>query len=120
VRRSRWKNIIDQCQNRPEGTSAKQWLNDNSISEKSYYYWLRQLRIETYEQVKATQKLPLVQNPGQVTFAEIPISMTNTFDEAASMNRPAAVIKTSTATIALFNEISDQLLSKILQEVSHA
>lgn len=120
VRRSRWKNIIEQCQNRPKGMSAKQWLNDNSINEKSYYYWLRQLRKEAYEQLKATQELPLVQNPGQVTFAEIPISVANTFDEPSSMNHPAAVIKTSTATIALSNEISDRLLSKILQEVSHA
>jgi putative transposase len=120
VRRSHWKNIIVQCQNRPEGISVKQWLSDNSISEKSYYYWLRQIRIEAYKQVKVTPELPLVQNPRQVDFAEIPISKTNTFNEPSSMIHPAAIIKTSTATIALSNEISDRLLSMILREVSHA
>jgi putative transposase len=120
LRRSHWKNIIEQCQNRPEGISAKQWLSNNSISEKSYYYWLRQIRIEAYEQVKVAPELALVQNSRQVAFAEIPILKPNTFNELSSMNHPAAIIKTSTATIALSNEISDRLLSMILQEVSHA
>ena len=38
VRSSQWLEIITQCQNRPEGTTAKQWMDDNGISEKSYYY----------------------------------------------------------------------------------
>lgn len=44
VRSSQWLKIITQCQNRPEGTTAKQWMADNGISEKSYYYWLRKFR----------------------------------------------------------------------------
>ena len=39
-----WKSIIEQCQSRPEGMSAKQCLRDNEIPEKQYYYWLRKLR----------------------------------------------------------------------------
>ena len=38
VRRSNWIKIIRQCQDRPAGTTAKQWLAENDISEKSYYY----------------------------------------------------------------------------------
>lgn len=38
VRISHWKNVIRQCQQRPEGISAKSWLQDNGISEMSYYY----------------------------------------------------------------------------------
>lgn len=44
VRGSQWLEIITQCQNRPEGTTAKQWMADNGINEKSYYYWLRKFR----------------------------------------------------------------------------
>jgi hypothetical protein len=40
IRRTNWRNIISQCQERPAGVSAKQWLSDNGIREKSYYYWL--------------------------------------------------------------------------------
>ncbi len=38
IRSSKWKGIIMQCQNRPVEMSAKQWMAENHISEKSYYY----------------------------------------------------------------------------------
>ena len=38
VRNSRWKDLILQCQSRPAGMSAKQWMTENQVSEKSYYY----------------------------------------------------------------------------------
>ena len=34
-----WKNIIDQCLQRPEGMTVKQWLDENSICEQTYYHW---------------------------------------------------------------------------------
>ena len=37
VRRSNWINIIRQCQGRPAGTTAKQWLAENDISEKNFH-----------------------------------------------------------------------------------
>ena len=40
VRKQSWKNIITQCMPRPEGMTAKQWLDANGISEQPYYYWL--------------------------------------------------------------------------------
>lgn len=46
VRRTNWLNIIEQCQQRPENMTVKQWLADNGIKEKSYYYWLRKFRKE--------------------------------------------------------------------------
>ena len=86
VRLANWTKIIEQCNNRPAGTTAKQWLSDNGISDKSYYYWLRKLRQEAY--ANAEKKFPAV-TPSQeqqpaVTFAEIPLpnqqnSMTDTF-----------------------------------------
>ena len=52
VRRTNWLNIIEQCQKRPENMTVKQWLADNGIKEKSYYYWLRKFRKEAYEQMQ--------------------------------------------------------------------
>lgn len=51
IRRRNWMNIINQCKNRPADITAKQWLADNGISDKSYYYWLRKIRLEAYEQL---------------------------------------------------------------------
>ena len=40
VHKSNWISIIQQCQDRPPSTTAKQRLAENDISKKSYYYWL--------------------------------------------------------------------------------
>ena len=69
VRRSNWINIIRQCQDRPAGTTAKQWLVENDISEKSYYYWLRKIRREVCEQ----EELQKVTDPSALSFVEIPV-----------------------------------------------
>ena len=44
VRLANWKNIVEQCNNRPKGTTIKQWLTEHEINDKTYYYWLRRLR----------------------------------------------------------------------------
>jgi hypothetical protein len=50
VRTADWVSIIKQCQNRPEGQTAKQWLEENGISSKKYYYWLRKIRNQVYNE----------------------------------------------------------------------
>ena len=120
VRLSYWKDIIEQCHARPDGMTAKMWLENNDISVKSYYYWQRKLRNNAYDQMKGSD-VPAVQKSSQVAFAEIPVTLSNSNDEiSSSIIQPVAVIKTPAATIALSNEISDRILSRILQEVSHA
>ena len=37
VRKQRWKNIIGQCLQRPEGMTVKQWLDENNICKQTYY-----------------------------------------------------------------------------------
>lgn len=122
VRRATWHNVIKQCQKRPEHTTIKQWCLDNDISEKSYYYWLRKFRKE------AAQQMPVpttVQNPSPVTFAEIPfVSSCDTYTKAGADAtlpvHPTAVLRHKDLTIAVTNDISDSLLSRIIREVSHA
>ena len=85
VRRSNWINIIRQCQDRPAGTTAKQWLAENDISEKSYYYWLRKIRREVREQ----EGLQEVTNPSALSFVEIPVK--TALDTAPVPTVPAAM-----------------------------
>ena len=51
VRCTQWLEIVTQCQNRSEETTVKQWLSDNGIKEKAYYYWLRKFRKQAYAQM---------------------------------------------------------------------
>ncbi len=63
VRCANWLNIINQCQERPANVTVHQWLKDNDIKEKSYYYWLRKFRKESYDQMQ----IPTVtENPTEI------------------------------------------------------
>lgn len=44
VRLAQWMQIVEAYNRRPEGMTAKQWPNDNNISEKRYYYLQRRVR----------------------------------------------------------------------------
>lgn len=125
VRSSQWLEIITQCQNRPEGTTAKQWMADNGISEKSYYYWLRKFRKQACSQMTETSTAISVGN--EISFAEVSISPKRsaniaafTLENSVEAIRPVAVIKNANISIALTNEISEGLLSRILLEAAHA
>lgn len=125
VRSSQWLEIITQCQIRPQGTTAKQWMADNGISEKSYYYWLRKFRKQAYSQM--TETSTAISAGKEISFAEVSISPKQSANVAAftpessvEVIRPVAVIKNANISIALTNEISEDLLSRILLEVGHA
>ena len=118
VRLANWKTIVDECNNRPEGMSAKQWLSENNISEKTYYYWLRRIRREACSQLQP--KLPMTAEPAIpiVSFAEIPIP-----DASKSEDVPFkadVVIRTSSFVISIANSASESLLSKVLGGISYA
>ena len=36
LRLNNWRAIIDSCQARPDGQTARQWLAENNVSEKQY------------------------------------------------------------------------------------
>jgi len=124
VRMEYWKNIITQCQNRPEGQSAKQWMDANGICEGTYYLWQKRIRQQTYEQmVENKPLLPTTKKTEEITFAELPIPQTKNVPKAdlpESAIPPVAVIKTQNFSVALSADIPDALLVKILQEVAHA
>ena len=120
VRRANWLTIVNQCQTRPSGTSVREWLAKNDIKEKAYYYWLRKFRKEAYHQMQ----LPATATTTEVAFAEVtipvPIVDSDVTTENVPVNSPSAVIKYFGLTIELSNNISEGLLSRLLQEVIHA
>lgn len=121
VRLQHWKNIICQCQCRPKEQAAKQWVDENGISEQTYYRWQRTIRQEAFTEMTAAEKVPAA--PSQdtdVSFVEVPAH--KAMPVMAPADRPAAsaVIRTDAFTIELTDSISDRLLSAILREVSHA
>ena len=119
VRRANWLNIIKQCQERPANVTVRQWLKDNDIKEKSYYYWLRKFRKESYDQMQ----LPAAtEEPAEVSFVEFAAhtseKVVSTQDSLNSTT--TAVIRHGAITLEISNAISEEVLSLLLKEVIHA
>ena len=93
VRLQHWKNIISQCQARPSGQTAKQWLAENGICEQTYYLWQRRIRQETYELMTASAEvIPISPEKEEISFAEIPYKTSNT--SSGNVAGPAAKLNT--------------------------
>lgn len=119
IRLAHWKQIIEQCQSRPKAQTAKQWLAEHDISDKAYYYWLRKIRRTIYDQSVAGGTLSVVSQEQELSFAQMPDSYLKEYPSSFSF-APVAVIKTPAVTLAVSNEISDQLLNRLMKAVSHA
>ncbi len=117
VRRASWLKTIAECQQRPVNVSVKQWLADNGVKEKAYYYWLRKFRREACKQIQ----LPVAAPPAEVAFAEFPIPATaSTPVRPTADNNTVAVISANGITVEISNSISEPLLCMLLREVAHA
>lgn len=123
VRLQYWKNIISQCQNRPEGQTAKAWLKENGICEQTYYLWQRKIRQSAYELMSVSERQVSVTRKEEISFAEIPVFPVADSEKIQQVEpgiAPVAVIKTSSFSIAISADIPEVLLSRILKEVPHA
>jgi putative transposase len=126
VRLSHWKNVIQQCQARPEGVTAKQWLQENGIPNKQYYYWLRRVRRDLYQQTAHAAVMTVPMSPSaqkgseDIAFAEIPAASFLTEAEGSEAFKPDIIIRTDTAVVAVSNSASKSLLRIVMKAVSHA
>lgn len=103
VRRANWLNIINQCQERPANVTVRQWLKDNDINEKSYYYWLRKFRKELYDQMQ----IPAVtENPTEISFFELaaPASEKVASIHESTNSTTTAIIRHGAVTLEISND----------------
>ena len=114
VRRASWFNTIQACQQRPDGITAKQWLTDNRISVKSYYYWFRKFRKEIVSQTELLAPAVHSGDNTSVTFTEIPSTAFLKHESSA------VVLRIGAARIELSEDISDTMLIRILKAVRYA
>ena len=118
VRRTQWLSIINACQSRPEGTTVKSWLAENSVKEKAYYYWLRKFRKEAYAKIDSnpSRQLPA----SEVSFVELSVSEPDHNTGFQLAFNPDAIIKSGNCVIALSNSVSESLLKGIVEGLCNA
>ena len=115
IRRQQWLGIVNACQARTEGVTVKQWLKDNGVKEKAYYYWLRKFRRESFE------NLNTISAENKVSFAEILLQNEPKCNGPIDSGFKAdAIIKTESCVIALSNTASESLIRIIMEGLSHA
>ena len=119
VRSKHWGEIIAQCQAKPEGVSTKQWLKENDIKEKAYYYWLRKFRKQAYEMIQTDQPADSNAQVNGVSFYEIP-SVLQTAEAKKDCAEPDAVIDINGVRVELFNSASESLIRNIVAGARHA
>lgn len=119
IRMEHWKSVIQQCQSRPTGQTAKDWMIENGISDKQYYYWLRKIRKEAYELMK-TDSLPAPENTGKPAFVELPSYPQDCSWSESTAFHPDAVIQIGNTTVAVSNSVSSELLDRIVEVMNHA
>lgn len=114
VRHANWLNIINQCQERPANITVRQWLKDNNIKEKSYYYWLCKFRKESYDQM---QLLAVTEEPAEISFVEFaaPTSKKAVATQDSLNSTTTAVIRHGAITLEISNDISEAVLSMLLK-----
>lgn len=122
VRLAQWAEIIRNCQLRPEGQSVKDWVADNGMNIKTYYYWQRRVRKELYNQ--ATSLAPVSKASTEVTFAEVPgealeLPVLNNKPQK-TVQTPDAVIRARNLEIEIHNSLSPMMLKSILEVAAHA
>ncbi len=128
VRLANWRQVIRRCQERPVGTTQKEWLEQNEISESQFYYWLRKVRKEALAEMAVTNGSAAVTPTANgtaavaepVTFAEIDLIKMQNGKDSSSPIRPAAVIRFGQLSVELSNNADERLISGILRAVSHA
>ena len=121
VRTAQWAEIVRSCHERPDNQTAKDWLTENGIDLKQYYYWQRKLRNCVAE--TTNKSLPATRPTGEVTFVEMPTTSelpVESPQKTVTSSGPAAIIRTGNLEIELSNDISDELLGKILKVTAYA
>ena len=123
VRLARWKEVIGQCQSRPEGQTVRDWCKQNNVSEKQYYYWQRRIRLQIAEGMSGSLVPATADDSRQVVFTEIPVPEHNTVHPISDQTvdfQPEAVIRKGDLVIAVKNSVSERLLDRLLEGVSYA
>ena len=113
-RMNQWIEIIRQC--RSSGQTVANWCAENNINPKTYYYWLRRVRIA------ACEALPVIDSNESTI---VPVTLPGFLPTAspstpvmAGSNTPL-ILRLGSATLELRNEASPELIAHTLKALTH-
>ena len=108
VRLREWGAAIAECNN--SGMRKKEWCRLHGISEKTFYYRQRLVRLAAYGMMTETR-----QEPEGIQFAELTHPIPE--DSEQGDTRPGAVLCAGGIRIELNESISEDMLKKLIGAV---
>lgn len=111
IRREQWTKIINQCL--ASGMNKTAWCKQNGISDKSFFYWQRKLRLEAAD----PEQFPAVPTAGTLpqTFIEVrPVP-----NRKEQHFQPDMIIRKGDVVLEISNSVSPDLLN-LLGGILHA
>lgn len=109
MRQQYWCEIIKECNK--SGECKEEWLAKHGINAKSFYYWQRKIRSDGALQLVASQASAQLSEQCIFNRLEAPTTL--------NAARPSAVIHKDGIAIELSDDISDDLLIRIMKAASH-
>jgi transposase-like protein len=100
-----WTKIIQDCQ--ASNLTVTNWCNQNNIGAKTYYYWLRKLRLKSCEETELS--LPTKKQ------AIIPLQLSS-LQGTASAN-PVVTIHIGSASIDIVDGTSQSMIEAVLMSL---
>lgn len=111
MRRKYWENIVNECCS--SGEPKNQWLIEHNINEKMYYRWQKKLRMEAGTEI-ITSQISAPVNIQNITELQKPV------EKPTESSGKAAVLRSGNLEIDIQNDISDELLIKLIKAMSNA
>ena len=98
VHMKEWAGLIAECQSSTQ--TVKGWCEEHGINTKSYYYWLRKIRLRTLQNMpEYDSEVPVAQHDGAISFKPLEIEGTALAAGAAvTVRLPNATLEVSRGT----------------------
>lgn len=120
LREQHWMKVIQQCnqESKEEGITKRQWMERNNINYHSFYRWQQKLRNNVASDLLVTQaqmSIPTTFESSVPQFAEV--VPTNSYP--ISDNPSKTILKYKNVTVELNEDITEQLLLKLVKVLSY-
>lgn len=114
-RLNKWIEIVREC--RSSGQTISSWCADHNINPKTYYYWLKRVRVAACEALPSlgSQTNPIVPVNIPVTTA-VTATTSNPADEGV---RSDIIIRFGTVTLEIRNNASANLIENTIRALQH-
>ena len=120
LREQHWLSVIQQCNQeiKSEGITKREWMKRNNVNYHSFYRWQQKLRNAVACEllvVQAQQNAPAIVEKPMQKFAEL----TNTGMSSIKNHDSKTVLKCRNISVELNEDISDQLLLRLIRVLTY-